>query len=156
MAYFDAGSGYDTQLLSDAAQGHVRVRPVAAEIEREIVDRYTDLLRRRPIGEDYSEVFELADGVRGVFLRGYDSTIADADGYNADRSLWTGFAAAMRSVIASLISHRILHFDADPGVVSETRGARSVTRRGPVNKKWPVGWDEPLRLYDLRPAVYHL
>ena len=156
MAYFDVGQAYDKHLMADAAQTSPRARAIAAEVEREIVDRYTDLLRRRPIGDYYSDVFELSDEEHGVFLRGYNSDVTSASGYNADRSLWTGFAAAMRSVIANLTSHRIIHFEADPGVVSETRGARSVTRRGPVNKKWPVGWDEPLRLYDIRPAVYHL
>ena len=154
MAYFDATQAYDVNLLADAVKADTRLIPMAAAIERELVNRYTDLLKNRPLGADYSNVFELSDGVRGVFLRGYDSDVTEADGYNASRSLWTGFAATMRQTIADLVSHRIIHFDADPGVVSETRGARSVTRRGPVNKLWPVGWDSGLGFYDIRRPIF--
>lgn len=156
MAYFSTSEAYDNNLIADEAYGSLRLKAVSEQVEREVINRYTDLLRRRPIGEDYDQVFELADNVRGVFLRGYKSDITLADGYNTDRSKWTGLAAALRSVIANLTSHRVMNFSVDPGIVSESRGARSVTRKGPVNKSWPVGWDEPLRFYDIRPAVYHL
>jgi len=73
MAYFDATQAYDVNLLADAVKADTRLIPMAAAIERELVNRYTDLLKNRPLGADYSNVFELSDGVRGVFLRGYDS-----------------------------------------------------------------------------------
>ncbi|HMB77135.1 MAG TPA: hypothetical protein VKN76_12095 [Kiloniellaceae bacterium] len=154
MPYFDSGEAYDLALLADSVQSDTRIAAEAARAEREIVNRYTEELRRRPIGTDYAEVYELADGVRGVFLRGYDEDETAADGYDATRSAWTGFAAAMRQAIADLVSHRIIHFNADPSVVSERRGARSITRKGPVNKKWPVGWDSGLSFYDIRRPLY--
>jgi len=153
MAYFDIAEAFDKALLADDVQENSRAAVEAARAEQEIVDRYTDLLSRRPLGVDYDNVFALDDD-RGVFLRGYNSDETLATGYDATRADWTGFAAAMRLAIADLVSHRIKAFDADPGVTSETRGARSITRKGPVNKKWPVGWSDPLRHYDVRQTVF--
>ena len=153
MAYFDSNEAYDLALLADGVQSSSRIDAEAARAEREIVNTYTDLLSRRPIGADFEEVYEL-DTLRGVFLRGYDEDETLADGYDATRADWTGFAAAMRQAIADLVSHRITHFDTDPGIQSQTRGARSTTWRTPVNKRWPSAWDTGLSFYDIRPAIY--
>ena len=156
MAYFNSGEAYDIALLADSVQSSSRIAVEAADIEAAIVNRYTESLKHRPIGLDYDEVYELSDGVRGVFLRGYDPDVTLADGYDATPANWSGFAAAMRRTIADLISHRITNFNVDPSITSERRGARSVTRSGPVNKKWPVDWDTRLSFYDLRVPNFHL
>lgn len=156
MAYFDSSEEYDLALLADSVQSNSRIDVEAADVEQELVNFYTDLLTRRPRGVDYDEVYELSDGERGVFLRGYDADETEADGYDATRANWTGFAAAMRRTIADIVSHRLINFDVDDTVVSEKRGARSVTRKRAVNKKWPNNWFSRLDFYDIRPVPYAL
>lgn len=155
MAFFTTGSGYDLNLLTEAAMISSERDRVAAEVEREIVSRYTDLLIRRPLGADYDEVLE-SDNVRGVFLRGYNADVTLAEGYDADSAIWSGFAATLRGVIANVISHRVEQIGIDTTITSESRGSRSITRSRPVNKRWPDAWDEPLKHYDLRVPAYHL
>ena len=154
MAYFDATSETDLRLLPQAMKKNPELQRIADDAEADIVAAYTDTMQRSTVGEYRSDIFELADGKHGVFLRGYNSDVTSATGYDADRNNWSGFAAAMRRAVAKIVEHRLRYEGDDPSIVQETRGRRTVVRKRPVNQKYPSGWRDLLSLYDIRQPVY--
>lgn len=124
--YFNSGS--DTALIHLSVRTHAELATVAAAVE-------DDVLRRFTLG------FNSTD--REVYLEGYET---DAD--SADTSL----KDALRRTIGEVTSHRLRHYDDKRGVVSESRGARSVTYASgdSGDPDWPDGWDYRLADFDIR------
>lgn len=174
-SYFDSDETADLALLRSDVQDHADLERIASEAEADCIEQYTERYddrsnlgvsshrsRRNYRFGDFRQPSYLATEIDSdkqiyVLLDGYAEDAADADGYDADRSAWTGFAKAMRRAIAHVVNHRLLYYDDDPTVTSERRGRREVQREAnALDTNWPDGWDKPLNRYDLREGLYHI
>lgn len=164
MPYFDPDESCDLALLHSTVRSHSELSNVAARVEKEIIRKYKKWLRRERLWsidvatDDYYTVLE-GNHWYGVYLTGYDPDPANADGYNADRTLWSGLCDALRDAIANVVSETLRQYSRNTGFTSESLGdysyTKSTTTEEAINVKWPQGWDAPLRIYDRRPPVFH-
>ncbi len=163
--YFNYNDGYDSSLIRasirDAADASDYAR-VAEDAERDCINWYAERVASHQYlnveatllnGESLTDV----DQAIYVFLDGFAKDAAEAEGYHADRSKWTGFARDFRRAIARVVEHRLRFIDDDPTLTSQTRGPRSKTRQaGALDPMWPEHWNRGLERYDLRTGAYHI
>jgi len=125
-SYFDWTATPDKNILHDSVRAHYDLEAVAANAERDTIAMFT---------YGYGETTVVA-------LEGYDD---DAD--SAEATL----KEAMRLTVGEVANHRLLHYDTKPGVTSESRGARSETRKQ-VDPLWPDGWQWRLGDFEYAPV----
>lgn len=158
MAYFDATGGFDIALLHDDVQTHSEAQAVADEVERDIVDYFTETgepaltVRNQTLGVTLFWYIENSI-LYTVHLWGYNSDETEAAGYDADRGSWTGFAKAFRECIAHVTSHRLRHYDEALGIESESIGRRSWDYSS-RDLRWPRNWKRRLKKYSTKAPVY--
>jgi hypothetical protein len=150
-AYFDKAEAFDLTLLHLDARAHDDLARVVDEAELEIIERFT---REEPSplaapDDSHKGIYEVLENEvwYTTYLWGYEPAAADAAGFSATRSAWTGFAKAMRLTVARVASHRIRHYDALYGVSAETHGRESWTYAARRELAWPPDWDSLLRRY---------
>jgi len=131
--YFDSTDADDKALLHASIRAHAELANVAALVEEEVLRHYT--------------LGDTASG-REVYLQGYT---ADADA--ADAAL----RESLRRTVGEVTSHRLRHYDKEPGLVRESRGGRSKqwSAKG-VDPNWPDGWTRRLVDFDTRTPFYNL
>lgn len=158
-AYFDATDAYDKLLLHSSVRTDSEADRVAEQVETEIIDFYTEqgILRfAQQDSNDGTYWYKENDQWFTILLWGYKPAAADANGYDATRSDWTGFCKAFRRTVAEVTSHRLRHYHAERGVTSETAGRESWTYSTARDTDWPPNWRKYLRRYDKKPPVWSL
>lgn len=148
-SYFDISSAADLFLIHSSVRDHCELSQMAASVEDEIISQY----RERNVG-GYTEYpyyssqtgtpYTTTDGKYIIWLDGYKVDADEAD---------TRLKDAMRRTIADVISHRLKHYDDEPGIKSWTQGRRSVVYAGDgIDAHWPKSWNKRLIEFNLNPA----
>ena len=116
--FFDTDSTEHVALLHDTVQEHPALAQAAMEAEMDVLDAFR------------------IDGIPAL------------QGFDADPNVCEdGLQKRLRLAIASVISHRLRHYDYEEGTVTETTGDVTTRRDAPVSKRWPRGWDASLLRY---------
>jgi hypothetical protein len=154
--YFDVNEPTHLALLPAEIREWVEVRDMAAAVEFDVIEKYTDRERDTsytasgtawnvpdPLVIGYRERVEVADGLY-VYLKGYKADATEAD---------AAFALAMRRAVADVLAWRVRRARATPAVQSESgqgSGAASKSYTNEWHSNWPRGWQRWLRRYDTR------
>ena len=141
MAYFAPDNPAHLARVHASVREHPEFATMAKEVE-----------------EDILRLFQrVTDTGAEVTLRGYHEDPAEATN--------EAMRDALIAEVASVVSHRLQHYDRDPSLVSESRGrgdrARSVTyatghAAGSSSMAWPPRALKRLLPYDTRRSVFHI
>jgi hypothetical protein len=136
----------DAALLPTELRDHAELARVAAEVEADVLTRYTGTVRGT-----WGWLAAAGTGspvaVTTVLLAGYDEDPELAE---------AGLAAALKRVVARVAAHRLQAAPLTLGVRSEQRGSRSVVYDTSVDPLWPDAWARPLAPYDVRETTYRV
>jgi len=151
--YFDATVQGDKDLLPFAARSNADLVKIAARVEREVINEYTERAH-------YMTYTARADSLEGtpelvnsalslyVYLRGYKVDAADAA---VDASL----KVALKNEIADTIAWRIAKNAINPLTTSEADGSgKSQSLHPNAVNLFPPGFGRWLRAFDIREVCW--
>jgi len=140
--YFDTSKQEHKNRLHPDVRDSGELDTVAKRAERDVLGKLNSARRVKnersntAVASD-EDIFDTT-ATSGVFAIGYPSDPSDPEaptGQELERLL---------DCIADVISHRLLYRDEDYTATSQSRGARSVSRDGGFNRRYPQGWRRPL------------
>lgn len=147
--YFDPSSSSDIFLIHSSVRAHSELVQMAAQVEEEIINHYRERNR-----DGYAEYPYYGSSTGTAFITTDGKYVIWLDGYKEDASLADArLKDALRRTIADVISHRLKHYDDEPGIKSWTQGRRSVTYSGSgIDGQWPKAWNKRLTEFNLNPS----
>lgn len=150
MPYFDPAILSDVNLLHSSVREHSELSNVAAQVEYDVIDHYTEEYPRLKNTSYKSTTYDPDAPIRTVVkLHGYDKDPEKAE---------SNLKEALRRTIATVISATLKQYDNERNLQSERLGNRSYSYAGkiPTKDDWPNGWDRRLSKFDNRDVVYGL
>lgn len=151
--YFDATVQGDKDLLPFAARSNADLAKIAARVEKEVINEYTDrahYLLYTARADSLEGTPELVNSTLSlyVYLRGYKVDAADAA---VDASLKT----ALKNEIADVIAWRIARNDVNTLTTSESDGSgKSQSIHPNAVRLFPPGFGRWLKPFDLREVCW--